>query len=261
LPQGGLQGPVGVGGQVARQRVGQAGQVPGEDQGAGRGSRPAPLGDVGEKLPYGDDPAAAVADRHGVSVAQSGGGQRRQPRLDGGAVEHGEVGDRRVTPGEKPAEAGQVARDRFDRGRCPGRGGLTAVVQQHGAQWFGHAAVVPTQAWPAPRVRRGRVKDAQVKQHPMRCADHRAVGVAGGGFAVGLGASVQRRGQLVEVGGAQLRQRPAGLDEQPHDDAFGGAAHGVGTVIQLAGRGGERGDLGGQRASAGLGEQPADLAA
>jgi hypothetical protein len=38
--QGGLQGPVGVRGQIARQRVGQAWQVPGEDQGAGRGSVP-----------------------------------------------------------------------------------------------------------------------------------------------------------------------------------------------------------------------------
>ena len=100
-----------------------------------------------------------------------------------------------------------------------------------------------------------------MKQHPMRRADHGALSVPGDGFAVGLGALVQRRGQLVEVGGAQLGQRPAGLDEQPHDDAFGGAAHGVGTVIELARRSGERGDFGGQRAAASLGEQPADLAA
>jgi hypothetical protein len=47
----------------------------------------------------------------------------------------------------------------------------------------------------------------------MGRADHGAVGGPGGGFAVGLAASVQGRGQLVEVGGAQLGQRPTGLDE------------------------------------------------
>jgi len=99
-----------------------------------------------------------------------------------------------------------------------------------------------------------------VEQHPVSRADHGAVGGPGGGFAAGLGVSVQRRGQLVEVGSVQLGQRPAGLDEQPDDDAFGGTAHGVSAVVELGRSGSERGDLAGQRTATGLGEQPADLA-
>ncbi len=132
---------------------------------------------------------------------------------------------------------------RLDGGRRPGRGGLRAVVQEHGAQGFGHAAVVTAQAGSAPRIRRWGVEDAEVEQHPVGGADHRAVGGPAAAVAAGLGAAAKRRGQLVEVGVVSCVQRPAGLDQQPDDDAFGGAADGVSAVVQVGRRGGERGDV------------------
>ena len=98
----------------------------------------------------------------------------------------------------------------------------------------------------APQVRGRGVEDAEVEQHPVRGADHGAVGGPDGGFAIGLAASVQRRGQVVQVRGVPLCQRATGLDEEPDDNAFGDAAHGVRAVIELVRRGDCEGGLSGK---------------
>jgi hypothetical protein len=88
---------IGVRGQVARQWVRGVGDVAGEEQRAGRGDGPVPVGDVGEELADGEDLPAPVPDRVRPPVGVPGGGQRGQPGFDvRAAVERGQVGDRRV---------------------------------------------------------------------------------------------------------------------------------------------------------------------
>jgi hypothetical protein len=261
LFQRGGQPAVGVRWEVAGQRVRGVGDVPDEQQRPGRGGGPAPFGDVGEELADGEDLPAPVPDRVRPPVRMPGGGQRGQPGFDVCApVQRGQVGGRWVAGRQEPAEPGQVAGDRLDRGRGAGGGGLGAVVEQQPAQRFGDAAVVPVQAGAAPRIGRWVGEDAEVEQHPVRRGDQAAVVGPAAGVALRLGAAAERRGQLLDVRAGERGQRPPGLDQQPRHDAFRGALDDVSAVVQVGGRGGEPRDIGRERAAPGGGEQPTDLA-
>ena len=255
------QAPVGVGREVARKWVRQWGNVAGEDQGAGGAA-----GHPHCRMSVRNWRTVRICprwcpDRHRGAVVVSGGAQCGQPRLDVGApLQRRQVGDRRVQAGQEAAESGEVAGDRLDGGRCPGGGGLLAVVEEQGAQRFVHAAVVPGQPGPAARILRRGVQDAEVEQHPVRGKDQRAVVDPAAAVAFRLGAAVQRGGQLVHVRGDQLVEPSAGLDQQPQHHPFGDAFDDALAVVEIGCRGGEPSNVSGEHAAACLREQATDLA-
>ena len=238
--------PVSVGGQVARQRAGQPGNVPGEDQPPGRGLLPAPLDDVVDHPPGGEDPAAPLRCRqHRAGARVAGRCDGSQVRLDVPlAVQARQRGQRRVGAGDDAGEAGEPPGHVRDGGPGPGAAGAFQVGTQGGRD----AAVNPLEvAGPFP-AQVGGVLGGGRGQCAAQVVDDCPGGIQRGAIVLqrSPAAAFPDGDRLVEggdIGVGQPGQDAAGLDEQPHGHQAGHAQADLLGVSELGCGGQETGQL------------------
>lgn len=257
--QGLGEAPVGVDGQIPRQRLRQPRDVAAEHQPPRRGVIPAPFGDVGQEVSQRQHPAGAFGGGdHTVGLGVDGVDERGQIRFDVAApVQLRQPGQAGVGGSEEPAEVreprGQAGHGLWGAGRFLG--------VQVGDHRRGDRLGDPGQPdgvidRPAGAGRFG--QDVEVKQHQMGVRERRFVVLPA--FPGALLAGSARGGELVEIGDGEPIEAFAGLDQKPGRCLrTGRRPHSFGEP-ELCCRGGEPGQIGADRGRVDLAPQARDLA-